>query len=1100
MFSRFPGLLCLLPFNTDAENDFSNIAVWNNMKAAFGDDRWPLPADADLKNFKAYRDKILNAKTIDYTNAVYIAGQDKQTPCGYRIEETARGTELVFLSTAEGDQSVTWESGIPRQMIINNTVYYVSFSHGALSNAPELFNGIKEILVNGETGLMSKNRPMVRGSQKLFKTIRTSDFDLSPEGFENTLLGITVEDKIKSNELPVKVAITNGDLKYAAYPLLNGHFINDSILYAEDRIDTVMKGILKQQHKLGIYPGEIGTYELLLTNDITGFPGTILVGMGEPDKLTSFELTRSIEQGMVKYLLYINGHDKLNNPVKFKEPLGISSLIIGSGYGGLTIENSVNSILQGVLNANIKIKSLYKEGGKFIEKVEFIELYEDRALSCMYAIKRMSKDVGGSLNVTPDTGKINFINGARKQLNIDMGSEWWNRITITQEKNSKGDVKGMRFSISTGAAREDLRTIFTSTGVVEKLVESISTDNNWTTEKARAVFELLIPNDFKSRLKKHGNIIWVLDNYTARFPWELLQDNSQGAKPLCINAGMIRQLLTGNSRINIEAVTENTALIVGDPDLKGFLTQLPGALEEAKAVGTLLTEKGFKTRELYRESQEVIVPALMAANYKIIHLAGHGLFDSDPDKPSGMVIGKDNFLTTAEIAQMSTTPELVFVNCCFLGKTDGVAEEFFQSRFKLAANIGTQLINNGVKAVVVAGWAVDDGAALLFAKKFYENIFGGKTFGEAIRTAREQVFINFNSKNTWGAYQCYGDPFYKLRERKWKPGKKNYLISKQAEIDLNNLLSELDTGELKNETALEKLKAITDETDLQGIRSAAITELEAMVYKALNEYEKAIATFGSLLSSKNASYSFTAIEQYCNLRLKNLITELKAGKPLKDLEINFGQVMTDLQALIHLNPSAERYSLMGSAWKRRLAFYKKNKTKTLQAIAEAANNYDNAFNLQNPDEAVYSFTNSVTLKNILVLSGKNTWATEKGGAEKSNAFQSWKEVADELKEMEKLQLKKTASGDYWDKIALANLKLCAWLQEATKEKKLKSMPDSKHVAVSYLQVWKMAGTRDQKLVEIQHLDLIIDALQIITPRHQLLTSVKLLRNKLYAAI
>ena len=236
---------------------------------------------------------------------------------------------------------------------------------------------------------------------------------------------------------------------------------------------------------------------------------------------------------------------------------------------------------------------------------------------------------------------------------------------------------------------------------------------------------------------------------------------------------MIRQLITSDSRINIEAVTDKSALVVGDPDLKGFLTQLPGALEEAKTVAALLKDEGFDTRELMRESQDVIVPALVSSNYKIIHLAGHGVFDADPDKPSGMVIGKNNFLTTAEIAQMSTTPELVFVNCCFLGKTDGVAEEFFQSRFKLAANIGTQLINNGVKAVVVAGWAVDDGAALLFAKKFYENMFAGKTFGEAVRLAREQVYNDFGKKNTWGAYQTYGDPFYKLREIKSKWGIKN---------------------------------------------------------------------------------------------------------------------------------------------------------------------------------------------------------------------------------------------------------------------------------------------------------------------------------------
>ena len=66
-----------------------------------------------LDTFKAYRDFINdNAKDIDYSNAVYIAGKDKSTPSGYELDEN---NNLIFLSTAAGDQSVTWESGIPQK-------------------------------------------------------------------------------------------------------------------------------------------------------------------------------------------------------------------------------------------------------------------------------------------------------------------------------------------------------------------------------------------------------------------------------------------------------------------------------------------------------------------------------------------------------------------------------------------------------------------------------------------------------------------------------------------------------------------------------------------------------------------------------------------------------------------------------------------------------------------------------------------------------------------------------------------------------------------------------------------------------------------------
>jgi CHAT domain-containing protein len=1098
MFSQFPGLLSLLPHNTDSDNDFSNHSLWKKMAAAFGDSSWPLPSPDSLKNFKAYRDKILNSKSIDYSNAVYIAGKDKQTPCGYRIDDTIRGQELVFLSTAEGDQSVTWDTGIPSAMIDKGTAYYVDHTHGALSNAPKLFNAIKEILSKGQTDLLNRNRPSVRGDQKIFRKPETSDFDLSPEGIEKTLLGIGEEDITRANELPLKVKVSHGDLKYASYPVMAGHFKNDSILYAESRIDYLLAGLLQERHKLGLYPGDIGTSEILLNRE--GFPGAIIIGLDKPDKLTGFLLIRSAEQAIAKYLLIVNGREKLAGAVTFKEPIGISSLIIASGYGGLSVESSINGVLQGAINANEKIKNLYGDNAKLVSEVEFIELYEDKALNCFYTIQNMSKEGGGMLNITSSTDQFRKLTGARKQINMDAGTDWWNRITV-KEEDKKGTAKGMQFSISSGTAREDFRNIFTNTAVVDQLLESISTDNNWTEEKAKAVFELMIPNDFKSQLSRHGNITWVLDKSTARFPWELLQDKTKGARPLCINAGMIRQLATADSRINIDPVSENTALVIGDPQLKGFAPQLPGALEEAKMVTQLLKDKGYDPRDLLRESEGTIIPALMSGNYKIIHLAGHGVFDADPEKKSGMVIGYNSFLTTAEIAQMSTTPELVFVNCCFLGKTDAVAEEFFRSRFKLAANIGTQLIEIGVKAVIVAGWAVDDAAALGFAKKFYDCMFSGEAFGEAVRKAREAIYQPYERKNTWGAYQCYGDPYYTLHQGGWKGKEKHYVISAQAEIDLSNLLSDLKKGEMKTEDALAKLKVITDETERRGIRTSAITELEAMVFRSLNKYEKAIEKFELLLSSPDASYSFAAAEQYCNVRAKHLAAQAGKVKKIGSLEQEFNKLISDLDALIHLSPSAERYNITASTWKRMIGIYRKNKTKTIRAIGEAARNYLMAYTKEKDDENIYPYTNWVALEVLLVIAGERKWgeAVKDKNGNDVYAIPTHADIVLNLQDMERNRLKKPAD-KYWDRILIPNLKLAQWMLSATADKKAKQTPDPGKLADSYVNVWKMAGTKDEKQIEIQHLDLLIEALELISPKHILYNGLKNLRGKLTTAI
>jgi CHAT domain-containing protein len=165
--------------------------------------------------------------------------------------------------------------------------------------------------------------------------------------------------------------------------------------------------------------------------------------------------------------------------------------------------------------------------------------------------------------------------------------------------------------------------------------------------------------------------------------------------------------------------------------------------------GKKISSAEYKEKKISRGSAAEIIQALFSDEYKIIHLAGHGVFNEDPTKGSGMVIGKNVFLSTREISQMSSVPELVFVNCCHLGKTDGAAEAFYRNRFKLAANIGTQLIENGVKVVIAAGWAVDDAAALEFTKVFYDYMFEGYEFGKAVQEARQVIYEKYKYTNTW---------------------------------------------------------------------------------------------------------------------------------------------------------------------------------------------------------------------------------------------------------------------------------------------------------------------------------------------------------------
>jgi hypothetical protein len=288
--------------------------------------------------------------------------------------------------------------------------------------------------------------------------------------------------------------------------------------------------------------------------------------------------------------------------------------------------------------------------------------------------------------------------------------------------------------------------------------------------------------------------------------------------------------------VQVHTVLENVALVVADPDLQGFAGQLPGALREGRLVSSLLNEEGFDTTGIFNGHPSGIIEGLFSRDYRVIHLAGHGVFnEADPER-SGMLIGKERFLKSRDIAQMSTVPELVFVNCCYLGKISGEAEALYQQRYRFAANIGTQLIDNGVKAVVVAGWAVDDEAALVFTEHFYRQLFAGATFGNAVQRARNAVYHQFPRTNTWGAYQCYGDQFYQLNPQHQEPAGKDFVLPVEAEIELANLLNKTDIPDYDTTALFRELDAISEGVDRCDVRNGAITEKEALVWYALGDY------------------------------------------------------------------------------------------------------------------------------------------------------------------------------------------------------------------------------------------------------------------------
>ncbi|RZM21260.1 MAG: hypothetical protein EOO88_33835, partial [Pedobacter sp.] len=527
VFSQCPGLYNLLPLST-TPYDFSKAKTWQDLFA--NSQRLGTEPSSDiLKGFTAFRDKINSSNTtLDYKNIIYVAGKSDTTTVTYDIENPDRDNAVVFKSTSEGDGSVTWASGIPDQLKQRNQVYYSHTEHGELANDPDLFEAFQQLLSTGTTALLSKTAPLTRSLGALSINPKSEVVPVDAGNIELVAMSVTKPEKEVVTDIPLKISISNGDLRYAAYPLMTGHFYKDGIMSAEKVLDIYYKGMLREKHALGLYPGNIGTHEVFLT--IRSAPkGAIIVGLGEAGELNGYQLELTVAQGLSKYLLELRNLKQVNKEgfqAAFRDGIGVSALIVGGGYGGLSIESSLKSIILGVKKANMIVGGLNNSDIGKIEFLEFVELYEDRSLQAFYTLQKLEADK--HLNIVMPVGKIRKLQGIRKRVPFDYQQDWWQKVSVTVEKSP---TYSLRFIASTGSAREEVRNLNSNAGMIGHFINEISRDNKWSPQLAKTVFELLIPNDFKDAVRNQFNILWRLDENSAAFPWELLQDTATQLKP-----------------------------------------------------------------------------------------------------------------------------------------------------------------------------------------------------------------------------------------------------------------------------------------------------------------------------------------------------------------------------------------------------------------------------------------------------------------------------------------------------------------------------------------------------------------------------------------
>ncbi|MBK8567808.1 MAG: CHAT domain-containing protein [Saprospiraceae bacterium] len=953
-FVEYPGLLELLPFGGNPEHDFfkdeKNNSIWKAFEKATEANTWTKPAAAKLQ--AAEKLTKIAEQDLDFSNIIYVAGQSGSTVSnamlvnryGHKvpfnsqtINEVPKGHKLVFTATKKGDGSVTWDSGIPKKLKENyrQNLYFVETAHGELANDPKNFQGILELLQKGSTNFLSNDEPILRGAQEEVVLPATEPLPNTSEGLLRAVLGLKTAANYPDQqaELPdtnITVTITSGHLKYATYPLMVGHFEGDAIMNAEMVLDIHMGNALSARQRLGLYPGALSSSMVLLNDN----GGAIVVGLGTKETLTQYELAKTVKMACLKYILTVHCSSvkpELNQ-------LGLSTLMIGTGYANLSMNSSLEAIISGVSSANREILATMGHDYPQITSLEIVELYRDKAEQSYLKLHHFVKQQLFPFRVV---GPVRFVDGSRNLLDLNEGQDWWARITAVERE--EGGRKGFYITANSNAANVQARNSLINPSKIGPLLNKAIEQPVWNIRLASAMFGLFVPKDFQQTFRSQQNILWILDKTTAQYPLELMHYDNKPSEPMAVKSGMIRQLSTHYANPSNAYSNDFKALVIGDPmlDKAGGVPQLPGAAREAEMVDSLLRQFGYDATKLMNSTSTEVFMNLFDG-YRVLHIASHGVVEYGEQKETGILIsdGERNVvITTAEINQITPVPDLVFVNCCYLGKVDEAQERYFREKYQLAANIGTQFIENGAKAVVVAGWPVDDNAALWFAEVFYNGILKGMGFGEAVLNARRDCYETFGNTNTWGAYQCYGDPFFQLTTNGSSKGDSSssspYLLSKEVIIALEKWMVKAKSDNYYSiERLRESLNGIYDNVLKSGLdANDAILEQLVYCYTEIGQLEdigKAISIIEKLMKMENANYSLRLVDHYFALLGKQAMFELGNGngqvngatkrnspKPMPNTD-PFEKLIERLDAHKRFSDNYARRCLLGDTYRRKV--------------------------------------------------------------------------------------------------------------------------------------------------------------------------------------
>ncbi|MGM9513479.1 CHAT domain-containing protein [Roseateles sp. DB2] len=893
--------------------------------------QWGQPAQPILTRAVALRQR-LDQQREALPNAgqlLLVVGQAKFTPTGVRVGKDG----VQYLNAANGgDGRVT----LDRAMLPGVKTWQASGAHGKLPDLEDCFSAYVELLDKGDTNKLkpvgANTRAGMGGEADAapalvaMRAVRggeppeTVDAVFRPDG----------ETAPPASVLPgrLSVRVVNGDLRLLAGPLLIGHYRSFDLTGAEAVANRLLGGSMRKALHAGAYPSNIGSAQLFNNTyrrpddpSLQPRPSTVLVvGLGEEGELNLSTLSDAVRQGVLLYAQRVAEQRDAGSG------FDLSAVLVGSGGSSMPVATSAQAIALGVQQANQRLAAV---GWPQVLTLQLVDRYLDRAAEALQALLSLSDTLAQDLDVAPLIGRA--AGALRRPPEAGYRGVDYDFISVSQAD----EQAPLRFTLDTRRARSEVSGVRPQSGLMRTLIEQGAFSGARDNQTGRSLFQLMVPVEIEPFLAESSQVLLQLDRHAAQYPWELLDATSQeeraagDKRPWALRSRLLRKLRTEDYREAPKyAGHDDAILVIGEPlcDPSRY-GPLPAAQREARnvaaAFAAAIDGKGaaHAVTLLLQRGAADITNAAFNDNYRVIHVAGHGDFKTvvrtDAEQQvGGIVLSDDLFFGPDEVRAMRRVPDLVFINCCHVGRMES---EMLQSCSgadrsppKFAASVAEALIKIGVRCVVAAGWAVGDAPAAAFARRFYDELLAGEPFVHAVSRAREQIWQQFPDSNTWAAYQCYGDPGWRLVEGGEVTGSKAAPKVHSPEGLILRLQAHTQELQHGDEVDKERTKAEIQQLDLAfGDIWRASGEVCAAFGAAYAEdflTDRALFWYERACRAEDGGGSIQALQQLGNLKARAAERSGDRAAVLEAIQL--------LQHAFALVRSCHGACLLASAWKR----------------------------------------------------------------------------------------------------------------------------------------------------------------------------------------